>query len=79
MLHDALPLVPILGQMYPVHIITLVSTISTHTYLCLLDGLFPSGFQSKMLHAVLISPMCAIYPTHFILLDFISLIIFGEE
>jgi len=37
-----------------------------------------SGFLIKILYTLLISLMCATYPAHLILLDFITLIIFGE-
>jgi len=42
------------------------------------NGLFPSGFPTEILYAFLISSMCATCPTHFILLDLITWIIYGE-
>ena len=39
---------------------------------------FPSGYPTNTLHAPFLSPICAICPAHFILIDLITLIIFGE-
>jgi hypothetical protein len=60
---------------------TSLSSISTsyHLFLGLLWGFFPSDFPFKVLYTFLISPMHATYPTVFILLDSIVLIIFGEK
>jgi hypothetical protein len=64
---------------YP-HKISLRSVlISSYLCLCLLSGLFPSGFLTKILHAFLISSIRATCPTNLILLDMIILIISGEE
>ena len=53
--------------------------ISTHLHLVLPSGLFPSGFPTKTLYAPLFSPICATWPAHLILLDFISRTILGDE
>jgi hypothetical protein len=38
---------------------------------------YPSGFQTKILYAFLISPMRYVFLAHIIILDIITLIIFG--
>ena len=53
--------------------------LSTHLCLGLPSGLFPSGFSTKTLYTPLSSPICATYPAHLILLDFITRTILGEE
>jgi hypothetical protein len=50
----------------------------SHLHLDLLSGLFPSGFPSESVYAFLISAMPATRPTHPILPDQITLIIFDE-
>jgi hypothetical protein len=42
------------------------------------EWLFPSGFQTKILYAFLISPMRSTFPAYFIFLDLVTIIIFGE-
>jgi hypothetical protein len=51
----------------------------SHLCLCFSSGLFPSGFPTKTLHMFHPSAMRATCPAHFILLDFICLIIYGGE
>jgi hypothetical protein len=49
--------------------------LSSHLSMCLLNGLFPSDFQTKILSHL---PMRALWPVHPIHLVSITLIIFGE-
>ena len=53
--------------------------LSSHLCLGLPSGLFPSGFPNKTPYKPLLSPICATCPTHLILLDLITQIIFDEE
>jgi hypothetical protein len=46
------------------------SLILSYLLLGLSSGLFPLGFQMKILYAFLISPTCAAYPAHLIFLVF---------
>jgi hypothetical protein len=50
-----------------------------HLRLGLSSGLFPSGYLTNNLYMFLFSPIRATCPVHLILLDFIILIILGEE
>jgi hypothetical protein len=52
--------------------------LSSHLHLCLPNGLLPSGLQTKVLYSFLISHMRATCSAHLILLDLITLIIFGK-
>jgi hypothetical protein len=53
--------------------------LSTHLHLGLPSGLLPSGFPAKTLHAPLSSLIRGTCPAQFILLDFITRTILGEE
>jgi hypothetical protein len=46
--------------------------------LLLLSGLFPSGLPAKILYAFLISPNIPTHLVYSILLDLITLILYGE-
>ena len=43
------------------------------------SGLFPSGFPTKILYTLILSPIRATCPIHPILFNFITQIVFGEE
>jgi hypothetical protein len=64
-------------QSTPSHPVSLGSTLFTHLRLGLPNDLFHSRISTKILCAFLIFPMLATCPAHRIL-DFITLIIFGE-
>jgi hypothetical protein len=74
--HESPLLVPILGQINPLHTIRPISLRSililfSHLRLGLLNGLFPSGFTIKILYAFLFFPMrvtCSAYLITFYLI-----------
>jgi len=51
--------------------------LSSHLRLALTSGLFPSGFSTKNLYTPLLTSVRATCPVHLILLDLITLTIFG--
>jgi len=53
--------------------------LSSHLCLGLPSGLFPSGFLTKTLYMLLLSPICATCSVHLILLVFITRTILVEE
>jgi len=82
--HKIPPLVHILRQMNPVHTFpthfpNMHSNIIFHLCPGLPNGLFLSGFPTKILYTFLISPMRATHLAPHILLDFITLIIYNER
>jgi hypothetical protein len=66
-------MVPTLSKIDPVH--TTLSHLSKINF----SSRFPSGLPTNTLCAFLFAPIHATFPSHLILLDFIILIILGEE
>jgi len=67
-------------QSTPFHSIFLRSIVilRSHQRLGLPSGLFHLSFMTKIVYAFLIPPTLATCPTHLILLDIITVMIFGE-
>ena len=79
-IHKSTPPIPVLSQInldHAPHPTSWISTLILSSYLCLRlsSGLFLTGFLTK----TILSPIHATYPVHFILLELITWIIFGEE
>ena len=72
--YNSPPPVPILSQINPIHALHPTSwrsilTLSSHPYLGLSRGLFPSRYPTQPLYTPLLSPVRATRPAHLILLD----------
>jgi hypothetical protein len=81
--HNSPPTVPIMSQKHPIHTfhplsLRFILILSSHLCLGLPHSHLSSGFSTKILYPLLTSTMCAICTIHLILLDFFTLIIFGE-
>ena len=76
---------PISDKKYPISLISVCPVInfililSVHVHLVLPIGLFPSRLLTKNPYAPLLFPMRATWPAYFILIDFITRIVFGEK
>jgi len=73
-----------MSQLDPVHSPTshfLRSILTLFSYFCLglPNGIFPSGYPTKILYTSLPSPTRATCPSHLIVLDFINRTIMGED
>ena len=83
-IYNVPPPVPILSQLDPFHNPT-SQFLKIHLNIILLlrlghsSGLFPSDFLVKNLYTLLLSPIRAACPAHFVLLYFITRTILGEQ
>ena len=83
-IHTCLSPVPILNQLDPVHaaIATSVKSIlifSCYVHLGLSCCLFPSGFCTKTLYTLIVSPICATCTAHLKVLNLITRTILCEQ
>ena len=84
--HKILPPVPLLSQINPVHaplphptLWRPILILSSHLYLGLSSGLFPSGFPTATLYTHLLNAISATCPPHLIHPNFIIHLTFSEE
>ena len=83
-IHISLTPVLILSQINPVHahpshVMKMYFNIILPPTPGFQSGLFPSGFPTNPCTQSLFSPICATCPTHLIVLDLITCIIFGQQ